>query len=100
LDGLAGAGAFDVVINATSASLSGAALEISASVFAADALAYDLVYGQGLTPFLRSARDAGVRHLADGTGMLVEQAADAFAWWRGVRPETATVRARLAVPLE
>ncbi|TAN11217.1 MAG: shikimate dehydrogenase [Burkholderiaceae bacterium] len=100
LDGLAGAGVFDVVINATSASLSGAALDISAGVFAADALAYDLVYGQGLTPFLRSARDAGVRHLADGTGMLVEQAADAFAWWRGVRPETATVRARLAVPLE
>lgn len=99
LDGLPEAGAFDVVINATSASLSGAALAVPAGVFAADALAYDLVYGQGLTPFLRCARAAGVRRLADGCGMLVEQAAEAFAWWRGVRPETAAVRARLAVPL-
>lgn len=99
LDGLAEAGAFDVVINATSASLSGAALAVPAGAFAAGALAYDLVYGQGLTPFLRSARTAGVRHLADGCGMLVEQAAEAFAWWRGVRPDTAAVRARLAVPL-
>jgi shikimate dehydrogenase len=99
LDDLGRAGAFDVVLNATSASLSGAALDLPASAFAADALAYDLVYGQGLTPFLRGARAAGVKRLADGCGMLVEQAAEAFAWWRGVRPPTATVRARLMVPL-
>lgn len=99
LDDLAGAGAFDVVINATSASLSGATPAVPQAAFAAGALACDLVYGQGLTPFLALARDAGVQQLADGTGMLVEQAAEAFAWWRGVRPETAAVRQRLTVPL-
>ncbi|MDR0276116.1 MAG: shikimate dehydrogenase [Burkholderiaceae bacterium] len=92
-------GAFDVVINATSASLAGAALQLPVRSLAGVPLAYDMVYGKGLTPFLRQAQAAGARRLADGIGMLVEQAAEAFAWWRGVRPETAPVIAQLAKPL-
>ena len=99
LDALAGAGAFDVVVNATSASLSGQAPAVPASAFAPGALAYDMVYGKGLTPFLTGARAAGCARVADGLGMLVEQAAESFALWRGVRPDTRAVRARLAVPL-
>lgn len=57
------------------------------------------MYGKGLTPFLRLAGNAGVRRLADGVGMLVEQAAEAFAWWRGVRPDTRAAIERLNVPL-
>lgn len=91
---------FDVVINATSASLSGELPPITAAVFANAALAYELAYGKGLTPFLRLAREAGVERLADGVGMLVEQAAEAFEWWRGVRPQTRPVIDRLTVPLE
>ena len=92
-------GAFDLVINATSASLSGAAPPVPASAFAPGALAYDMVYGKGLTPFLRAAQQAGAAQVADGVGMLVEQAAEAFAWWRGVRPDTRAALARLTVPL-
>jgi len=90
---------FDVVINATSASLSHEALPLPARVFKPDGLAYDMMYGKGLTPFLALARQAEVRHLADGVGMLVEQAAEAFAWWRGVRPPTAPVIRELTVAL-
>ncbi|MCZ2089263.1 MAG: shikimate dehydrogenase [Comamonadaceae bacterium] len=99
LAALATGEAFEVVINATSASLSGAAPELPACAFAPGALAYDMVYGQALTPFLRLARAAGAARLADGVGMLVEQAAEAFAWWRGVRPDTREALARLTVPL-
>jgi shikimate dehydrogenase len=81
--------AFDVVINATSAGLSGATLPLPDSVFSPDCLAYDMVYGRE-TPFMRQARDAGAR-VADGLGMLVEQAAEAFYVWRGVRPDTVRV---------
>ena len=91
--------AFDVVLNATSSSLSAQALPLEAGVFAPGALAYDLTYGKGLTPFLRLAQQAGVSRLADGVGMLAEQAAEAFAWWRGVRPDTAQVIRDLTVPL-
>jgi len=91
--------AFDIVINATSASLSGADLQVPDGALAGVHLAYDMVYGKGLTPFLRQAQTAGARRLADGIGMLVEQAAEAFAWWRGVRPDTAPVIAQLAKPL-
>ncbi len=94
-----GCAAFDVVINATSASLSAETPPLPASAFAADGLAYDMVYGKGLTPFLKLAQQAGVRQLADGVGMLVEQAAEAFAWWRGVRPETRAMIERISVPL-
>ena len=91
--------AFDVVFNATSASLTAQDLPIPTSVFAHGCLAYDLTYGKGLTPFLQRARQAGVTRLADGVGMLAEQAAEAFAWWRGVRPDTREVIDSLTVPL-
>jgi shikimate dehydrogenase len=90
---------FDVVVNATSASLRGELPPVAPRVFGEDALAYELVYGKGLTPFLRLAQNAGVSRLADGVGMLVEQAAEAFVWWRGVRPETHSMIASLTVPL-
>jgi shikimate dehydrogenase len=90
---------FDLVLNATSASLHAELPPVPTSVFAAGALAYELAYGKGLTPFLQLARSAGVQRLADGVGMLAEQAAEAFEWWRGVRPDTKDVIAKLAVPL-
>jgi shikimate dehydrogenase len=90
---------FDIVINATSASLRGELPEVPPDVFAAASLAYELVYGKGLTPFLRLARDGGVPNLADGVGMLVEQAAESFAWWRGVRPDTRDLIRNLTIPL-
>lgn len=85
---------FDVVINATSASLSNAAPTLPAELYAPGALAYDMMYGKGLTPFLHAAQ-AGGAMLADGLGMLVEQAAESFFLWRGVRPQTAPVLAWL-----
>ena len=91
--------AFDVVFNATSASLRTELPPVPASVFAPGALAYELAYGKGLTPFLRMARNAGVLQLADGVGMLAEQAAEAFEWWRGVRPDTRAVIEKLTVAL-
>jgi shikimate dehydrogenase len=92
-------GRFDVVVNATSASQAGEGLPVPESAFAPGALAYDLVYGKGLTPFLALARGAGAARVADGVGMLVEQAAEAFVWWRGVRPATKPLIERLTVPL-
>lgn len=90
---------FDLVFNATSASLFGESPPIASSVFGAGALAYDLAYGKGLTPFLKQAQGAGVRDIADGVGMLVEQAAEAFVWWRGIRPPTTAMIQQLSVPL-
>jgi len=86
---------FDVVINATSASLSGATLPLPEHLFATESLAYDMMYGPGETLFMTQARQMGAAQCADGLGMLVEQAAEAFALWRGVRPETAPVLAEL-----
>jgi shikimate dehydrogenase len=91
---------FDVVLNSTSASWSGQAPPAPPACFAPGSLAYDLVYGRGLTPFLAQAKAAGAGVLADGVGMLVEQAAEAFLWWRGVRPDTKPVIAELTIPLE
>ena len=59
------------------------------AVFAPGALAYDVVYGHGPSPFLAQARRAGAGRLADGLGMLIEQAAESYLWWRGTRPGTA-----------
>jgi shikimate dehydrogenase len=83
------AGAFDLVINATSAGLSDAELPLPPGIFATGCLAYEMVYGKQ-TAFLNQARSAGAR-CADGLGMLVEQAAEAFFVWRGIRPDTAPV---------
>jgi shikimate dehydrogenase len=80
---------FDIVVNATSAGLEGAMPALPASVFAPGALAYDMVYARR-TPFLDFAREQGAR-VCDGIGMLVEQAAESFFIWRGVRPETEPV---------
>jgi shikimate dehydrogenase len=91
---------FDAVFNATSASLRGELPPVPSAVFAGAQLAYELAYGKGLTPFLRLARDGGAARLADGVGMLAEQAAEAFLWWRGVRPGTADVIRALTIPLE
>jgi len=90
---------FDLVINATSASLAGEALPLPPGIFAAGCLAYDMMYGKGETPFLRQAREQGAARCADGLGMLVEQAAEAFRVWRGLRPATAPVLATLRTGL-
>ena len=82
---------FDVVINATSSSLQGELPPLPQTVFAPAALAYDMMYGKGLTPFLQFAQANGAAHLADGLGMLVEQAAESFFLWRGVHPQTLPV---------
>lgn len=90
---------FAVVINATSASLGGEALPLPGGVFASDSLAYDMMYGKGETSFLAQARQQGAGRCADGLGMLVGQAAEAFFLWRGVRPATEPVLARLRATL-
>jgi shikimate dehydrogenase len=90
---------FDVIVNGTSASLFGQAPPLSNSVFQAASLVYEMAYGKGATPFLLQARAAGAGRLVDGVGMLVEQAALAFEWWRGVRPDTQEAIAQLNVPI-
>ncbi|MBI4740449.1 MAG: shikimate dehydrogenase [Betaproteobacteria bacterium] len=87
--------AFDLVINATSASLGGERPPLPPGVFSGGSQAYDMMYGKGQTPFLAFAGEQGAAHLADGLGMLVEQAAEAFFVWRGIRPNGAPVLAAL-----
>ena len=83
---------FDVVINSTSASLANELPPLTKNVFTSACLAYDMTYGQQ-TPFLKFAKASGAAMIADGLGMLVEQAAESFFIWRGIRPETAPVLA-------
>ncbi len=87
---------FDLIVNATSASLTGALPEVPAGVFRADTFCYDMAYGRGDTPFVNWARELGCRRAVPGWGMLVEQAAESFRLWRGVRPLTAPVLTALA----
>ena len=91
-DALAGH-AFDIVVNATSAGLRGEAPPVPEDLLGTTALAYDMVYGRD-TPFLAAARKAGAP-ACDGLGMLVEQAAESFFLWRGVRPATRPVLEKL-----
>jgi shikimate dehydrogenase len=82
---------YDVIINATSASLAGEVPAIPASVIGSDSLCYDMAYSKGDTPFLKWSREQGCTRAFQGWGMLVEQAAESFQIWRGVRPQTAPV---------
>lgn len=84
---------FELIINATSAGLTDSEIPLPQTIFAPGALAYDMMYGCE-TPFMKFSRQHGAQ-VADGLGMLVEQAAEAFYLWRGVRPETAPVIAAL-----
>ena len=88
---------FDLVINATSAGMSGRAPALPVSALADAVRCYDLQYGAAAEPFLQAVRQCGVpeSRLSDGLGMLIEQAADSFARWRGARPDTAPVRGAL-----
>jgi shikimate dehydrogenase len=91
---------FDIIINATAASLKDDLPIIPRSTFAEGSLAYEMMYGKGVTPFLALGRQAGAS-VADGLGMLVEQAAESFLIWHGIRPHTETVfrQIRLSAPL-
>ncbi|MBW7471785.1 shikimate dehydrogenase [Marinobacter sp. F4218] len=82
---------YDLVINGTSASLQGDLPPLSANVIGADTVIYDMMYSLQTTTFNQWALDQGARHVFDGLGMLVEQAAESFRVWRGVRPDTAPV---------
>lgn len=84
---------FDLIVNATSAGLADEAPPIAPWMFNPNVLAYDMGYGRE-TPFMAAARRAGAR-TSDGLGMLVEQAAESFFVWRGVRPQTGPVLEKL-----
>lgn len=86
---------FDIVINATAASLANELPPLPPALYRPAALAYDMMYGRGDTAFMRAARADGAAQVADGLGMLVEQAAESFTLWRGVRPDSAAVLAEL-----
>lgn len=92
-------GAFDVIVNGTAASLHGAGIPVAASVLRAGSLAYDMMYGAAANEFLQWARTHGAV-ARDGLGMLVEQAAEAFLVWRGVRPPSQLVLSELRARIE
>lgn len=91
---------FDLVINATSASLNQALPPIDPETFDDCLLAYDLVYDPRPTPFMQLAKSGGAAAISDGLGMLVEQAAESFMVWRGVMPKTAPVYTQLRRVME
>ena len=90
---------YDLVINATAASLSGELPALPAGIVNKDSICYDMAYARDETPFVRWALERGVARAMDGLGMLVEQAAEAFFLWRGVRPQTAGIIASLRAAL-
>lgn len=93
------AAGYDVVVNGTASSLGGAEVPVPARVLRPGTLAVDMMYGPAAEPFLAWARSHGA-NARDGLGMLVEQAAESFAIWRGVRPPSAQVLAELRALLE
>jgi shikimate dehydrogenase len=89
---------YAIVVNATSLGMGGAEVgefPFAGSIFAPGAFAYDLIYSDAPTPFMRWARAHGAARASDGMGMLIEQAAESFTVWRGVRPDTKAVFAML-----
>ena len=97
---LIGTRQFDLIINATSAGLSGAMPELPSSMLTECSCCYDMVYGAEPTPFLRWSADHAAGAVSDGLGMLVEQAAEAFYIWRQLRPETRSVIDQLREAME
>lgn len=91
---------FDLIINATSASLAGELPPLPAGLVSFATCIYDMMYGAAPTPFLHWAQKQDAVQLADGLGMLVEQAAEAFYLWRGVRPQTTPVIQALRAELK
>jgi len=91
---------FDLLINATAASLHNQVPNIPTTVVAKGGCCYDMMYAAEATPFMVWARDSAAESNVDGAGMLVEQAAEAFYLWRGVRPETKVVIRALRAQLE
>jgi shikimate dehydrogenase len=87
---------WDIVINATAASLAGELPALPPGIVSAQSICYDLAYARDETPFVRWAHQRGVARAMDGLGMLVEQAAESFHLWRGVRPDTLSVLSALA----
>lgn len=94
-DDVGGDGAYDLVVNATSAGLKGATPPFPAAAVADAGLCYDMSYGLKTTPFVAWAAANGARRTASGWGMLIEQAAASFHLWRGVYPDTAPVLKQL-----
>lgn len=94
-EALSTAGSFDLLVHASAAGHSGAPPALPASLIAPDACACELSYGAAARPFLTWARDAGAKRVVDGLGMLVEQAALAYAQWHGTRPQTEPVYQQL-----
>ena len=90
---------FDIIVNGTSASLAGETLPLSPEIFTEAVLAYDMMYGPAASRFTGYAADSGARLVMDGLGMLVEQAAESFNIWHGVRPHTSEIIARLRADL-
>jgi shikimate dehydrogenase len=90
-DAITATGHFDLVLNATSASLQETIPPVPPAVISPTTLCYDMAYGKGDTVFTRWAKNAGAGRAETGWGMLVEQAAESFFLWRGIRPETKPV---------
>ena len=88
-DELGDMGSFDLIVNATSAGLKGEGLSFPHSCLGSRSFCYDIAYSAKQTPFVQWAREHGARDAVQGWGMLIEQAAESFAIWRGVRPDTA-----------
>ncbi|UOD50187.1 shikimate dehydrogenase [Orrella daihaiensis] len=91
---------FDLIVNATASSLQGDPLPLPASLFGPSVAAYDMMYGRGLTTFLRQANEAGSTELADGLGMLVGQAAESFRIWLSKSPNVEPVITEIRAQLE
>jgi len=91
--------AYDLIVNATAASLQGTVPPIPASAVGATSLCYDMAYGKEDTAFVHWAKEHGAARAELGWGMLVEQAAESFYLWRGVRPDTAAVLAAVRSPI-
>lgn len=94
-DELATETGFDLVVNATSAGVRGEDMPFPAAVLGESTICYDLSYGSGETPFTRWAREHGAGRAITGWGMLVEQAAESFRIWRGLRPDTGPILKRV-----